>query len=290
MIEHAQPNSISTLQVQTTYGTINIYKKGSGAKPLVFLHGSGCDHAMLSWQEVMLVLPEDYTGYAIDLLGYGLSDKPHNLYGVEFYDTHISCVNEVVEQLKLETFTIVGLSMGGAISVGYALSYPNKLKKVFAVNPWGFTKKLTLHRLTYALLHHSNLTVKLFNWVAHSRFLARWFIRYSLIQAKRLITPALVDEVIKACKQYRAGYAMQHFQRSSIGKKRAYPYYSNKLSQLNVPLIFISGDKDTVVPLWHIQEANRLIPNSYLHVLRDCKHWAAREKPKDIVAIIQAYD
>ena len=46
-------------------------------KPLLLLHGGGVDHALLSWQEVMQLWPENgYRLIAPDLPGYGQSAVP----------------------------------------------------------------------------------------------------------------------------------------------------------------------------------------------------------------------
>ena len=57
--------------VTTAYGKMHVYQKGTGKRKVVLLHGSGCDHAMLSWAEAVEQFGDEYTVYAPDLLGYG---------------------------------------------------------------------------------------------------------------------------------------------------------------------------------------------------------------------------
>ena len=133
------------LYVTTSYGTVHLYKHGNGPKPLILLHGSGCDNAMLSWREVMHKFPEEYTLYAPDLLGYALSDKP-DIVGPQFYETHIACLKEVTTLLGLDQFGLIGLSMGGAIAIGFALQYPQNVKCLFPVAPWGVSPKFQIGR------------------------------------------------------------------------------------------------------------------------------------------------
>lgn len=42
---------------------ICIYENGTGKIPIVLLHGAGIDSAMLSWKEVINLLPSKYTIY-----------------------------------------------------------------------------------------------------------------------------------------------------------------------------------------------------------------------------------
>ena len=88
--------------INTEYGNIAAYKKGSGKKTLLLLHGAGCDSTMLSWKEVFDILTDDFSVYAFDFLGYGHSDRADQLVGERFYDTHIACV-----KVSLRTTTLL---------------------------------------------------------------------------------------------------------------------------------------------------------------------------------------
>ena len=82
--------------IKTQYGNIAAYRKGTGPKTVMLLHGAGCDSTMLSWREVFKALSDDFTVYAFDFLGYGNSDRADGLAGDSFFDTHIECVKTVV--------------------------------------------------------------------------------------------------------------------------------------------------------------------------------------------------
>jgi pimeloyl-ACP methyl ester carboxylesterase len=85
---------------------ICIYENGKGEIPIVLLHGTGLDSAMLSWKEVINLLSNNYTVYAIDLLGHGNSDKPENMAGDGFYKKHIDFLENIINQLKLDNFIL----------------------------------------------------------------------------------------------------------------------------------------------------------------------------------------
>ena len=102
--------------IKTQYGNIAAYRKGTGPKTVMLLHGAGCDSTMLSWREVFNMFSDDYSVYAFDFLGYGNSDRADDLAGDSFFDTHIECVKTVVSYYGLTDFVLAGLSMGGAIA------------------------------------------------------------------------------------------------------------------------------------------------------------------------------
>ena len=114
--------------IKTKYGNIAAYKKGAGPKTILLLHGAGCDSTMLSWREVFNTFSDDFSVYAFDFLGYGQSDKANDLVGDRFFDTHIDCVRNVAAHYGLTDFALAGLSMGGAIAIGFALRYPDMVK------------------------------------------------------------------------------------------------------------------------------------------------------------------
>src|SRR3712207_8609210 len=54
---------------------------------------------------------------ALSISGYGQSDKPKMEYTTEYY---IGFLGRLMDALGLEKTSLVGISMGGAISLGYA--------------------------------------------------------------------------------------------------------------------------------------------------------------------------
>lgn len=272
--------------VKTTYGNICVYKKGNGPKPVVLLHGSGCDSAMLSWREVMEAFGDEYTLYAPDLLGYGRSDKPQNMCGKHFYKKHIRSVKEIVDYFRLEQFVLAGLSMGGAIAIGFALKYPKRVKLLVPVASWGISEKLPMHHFSYWYIHYTDFTLKQYGLIEGRRWMAKWLISYALIGDKRNITEALVDEVLEACKGNHAGKSMLDFQRSSSTKDGSVPYYVNELGKMEMPIVFVNGDKDPLVPLKHVLAAARRTRTNKCYELKGCKHWSVKERPDEFVKII----
>ncbi|WP_424765615.1 alpha/beta fold hydrolase [Paenibacillus sp. sgz302251] len=84
-------------------------------KTILFIHGWPANHKLFEYQ--FNVLPAmGYRCIGIDLRGFGNSDKPFDGYA---YDRLADDVNGVVDALKLNDFTLVGHSVGGAIAIRY---------------------------------------------------------------------------------------------------------------------------------------------------------------------------
>ncbi len=59
---------------------------GNSGPPLVFIHGVGAGSSSFMWRKTFDVLARDFQVYAVDLLGFGFSDKPSTApYSADLY-------------------------------------------------------------------------------------------------------------------------------------------------------------------------------------------------------------
>lgn len=278
------------LDIETSFGRVRVYKKGVGKKKLLLLHGAGCDNAMLTWRETMERLYyDDYTAYAVDLPGYGASERPEDIAGEEFYQKHVLALREVCDALELQDFALAGLSMGAAIAVRFALGEPDRVRLLFLIDPWGVTKRMKFHRFCYRYLKKEKHMRVWYRRMAKSRIFAKWLIGYSLIGDKKKITPELVDEVWAACRQKDAYKSIHDYQISSVTKKACVPSYERDWARLPMPVIFIQGEKDALVAKADVQRAAEAVPNGGYYELKGCKHWSVREQPEEFIRILEEH-
>lgn len=274
--------------INTICGKVRVYKKGIGEKKLLLLHGAGCDSAMLTWRETMeRLFYDDYTVYAPDLPGYGASENPENIAGIEFYQKYALALCELCNAFDLQDFTLAGLSMGAAIAVRFALDEPEWVKRLILIDPWGVTRKMSFHRFTYHYLKNEKHMRVWYARIAKCRFLAKWMIGYSLIGDKAKITPELIDEVWEACKRQDAYKSIHDYQISSITKKECVPNYDNDWARLPMPVIFIQGENDPLVSAEDVRRAANAVKDGKYYELKGCKHWSVREQPEEFIRILE---
>lgn len=267
---------------------IRVYKSGSGMIPLVLLHGGGLDSAMLSWKEVMAALPEAYTAYAIDMLGYGKSSKPDDMAGGEFYEKHLACLEDVVSQLGLSRFCLSGILLGGAFAIGYALRRPEQVAALISVDAWGLVSRMPCHWFYYWFVHTS-LQKRSYRRIGNSPAMARWSIRSSLFGNPGKITQTLVDEIAALCREPNADSSMHDFQISSLSRHGVVPDYTARFSELEMPALFVNGEKDALVPVKASARAADAAPLGELHVMRGCRHWPQKERPEEYVRVADEF-
>ena len=123
---------------------------GEGPETILLLHGGGLDYAELSWELLIPRLAEKYRVIAPDWPGYGESDKPDVKFDVQYY---IEFLKRLLDELKIETTSLVGISMGGAITLGFTLENPDRVDKLVLVDSYGLQGKAPLHKLSYLFVH-----------------------------------------------------------------------------------------------------------------------------------------
>jgi pimeloyl-ACP methyl ester carboxylesterase len=239
-------------------GRIAFYRAGpaDGAEAVVLVHGMG-KAAARDWEQVIPVLAKRYAVYAVDLPGFGESDKGNHHYSP---DNLARALDAVLTPRLKQPFTLIGHSMGGAVTLAYASAYPKRVSRLVLVDVAG-----VLHRSVYA------------------EFLAR-------VAAQRAIglDSPWYEQVVRAI-QLRAEYwpvrgdlvlerasIRQRFLRGDPNAIAAFALvehdFSDALRHIVAPTLIIWGGDDTIAPLRTGQALAAGIPNARLTVIEGAGH------------------
>jgi pimeloyl-ACP methyl ester carboxylesterase len=101
--------------------------------PLLLIHG-GRDHAR-NWDWVAQALRDDYHIVAPDLRGHG--DSQWSIGGSYAMVDYTLDVAQLLSALQLFPITIIGHSLGGSIALQYTGTYPERVRKVVAIEGLG---------------------------------------------------------------------------------------------------------------------------------------------------------
>jgi pimeloyl-ACP methyl ester carboxylesterase len=113
-------NSLVKSKLQVNNIEISYHMLGSGPN-LILLHGA-LGTGMFQWGKCIKGLAENFTVYVPDLRGHGQSTNPSNDWTS---DQMIEDIRMFIEALEIKAPIICGWSLGGAITLHLALSYPN---------------------------------------------------------------------------------------------------------------------------------------------------------------------
>ena len=107
---------------------------GTQGKPAMILVHGGLDHAR-SWDWVAKALRNDFHVYALDLRGHGNSAwAPGALYSVAEYVLDLSALADIINAFPVH---IIGHSLGAVTTLLYAGVYPERVKKLVAIEGLG---------------------------------------------------------------------------------------------------------------------------------------------------------
>ncbi len=104
---------------------------------VVLVHGLG-QYAFRHWEPVIAALAEDYHVLAFDLPGFGYSENPGGRYSPTNYARVLSWIIEKNDRPQVH---LVGHSMGGAVALRYAASYPERVDRLVLADVAGILQR-----------------------------------------------------------------------------------------------------------------------------------------------------
>lgn len=252
-------------------GKAYIVEAGRQHKELVVLvHGLG-NRASDTWEKLIPRLSDHYRVLTFDLPGFGHSSKSNQLYSP---DNYVAFINFLVKKTGYKQFMLVGHSMGGNIALRFAVTYPNKVKRLMLIDAAG-----VLHRSTYTtyLTHYG---IQLLPQVYAQQendirsvagaILGELAQQNTVLQAGEemvLNDPMLRQKLMGGNPTIIAAYAMMMTD------------YSKSLTSLKVPTLLLWGRDDNVVPLRTGKVLATNLPNAGLIVLSHAGHVPMRDQP-----------
>jgi pimeloyl-ACP methyl ester carboxylesterase len=110
-------------------GDMQVLEKGPrGAPPIVLLHCYTCSIAW--WQRMIPLLDRDHRVVAVDLRGFGGSEKPGSGYSMQ---GQAAFVAEALKRLDVHGATVVGQSLGGTVGTALA-EIPGYVKRLAIID------------------------------------------------------------------------------------------------------------------------------------------------------------
>lgn len=112
---------------------IHYIEQGNG-DPILFLHGNPTWSYL--WRNIIPIVASRGRCIAMDLIGFGKSDKPNIDYG---YADHVKYVDGFIKALGLKNLTLVLHDWGGAFGFDYALRHRNNVTGIAFMEALAFT-------------------------------------------------------------------------------------------------------------------------------------------------------
>ena len=245
---------------------------------IVLLHGSPL--STYSWRHLIPNLAERYRVHAIDLPGYGFSEKPPDApYTDSWMAGHVAAY---MDAAGIESAVLIGNSTGGEIASEVASIYPRRVRAMVLIAPSGLpTDELEDPPLAIRLAR-----VPLLGALA-SRLPLRPFLGATLRDA--YFDPSLVAEsdIDAHTLPLRSRGGLTAF---LMRTSREETFDRSMLVRgIRVPTLVLLGEVDRLVPLSVGRRYHDLIAGSDLVVVERSGHLPQEERPEATLVAIGAF-
>jgi pimeloyl-ACP methyl ester carboxylesterase len=112
-----EKNEVKTIKVNG-YNIVYSESKNTNSKHVLFIHGLGA--SFFGWRDIPYALSKYFHTIAVDLIGFGLSDKPEkeDYYAIKGFSKFIvNFLGKIrIKEKEHKKISIVGHSLGGYIA------------------------------------------------------------------------------------------------------------------------------------------------------------------------------
>jgi len=242
------------------------YKRIGKGYPLVLVHGYLGGQDMWQFQEV---LEDNFELIMPSLAGYGESSK---MTAPSTIRENATQVFELLDYLKIDTFNLLGHSMGGMIVQEMAALSPERINKLICFG----TGSIGVLPNRFETIAESRRKIKEIGLSETRINIAKtWFVDHLAGDGYKLC----LDEGTKATTQ------------AALASLDAWECWDGRgqLNQITSPTLILWSNKDQSYD-WNQQEVlNKGIANSKVEVVDGCAHNSHMEKPDLINSIIKSF-
>ncbi len=274
-----EPGRLQFTSVATRVGKLSTLAAGRGS-PVICIHGLGATKA--SFLPTVAALADDWRVIAIDLPGFGESDKPLSAaYDAPYF---ADAVTALLDEFGIDRAHLIGNSMGGRVAIEVGLSYPERVERIALLSP--------------ALA-----------WLRDRRW--RWLLRaplpkLGLVQpAPRVITEPIVRSLVPGGRDGWSAAGVDEFLRSYLTPRGRVAFYESarniyldephgeeglwtRLAGMAPRTLFVWGRHDQLVPIGFREHVERVLPAAR-HLELDCAHVPQLERPEETHRAIREF-
>jgi pimeloyl-ACP methyl ester carboxylesterase len=238
---------------------------------LLFIHGLGSSADR--WMDLPEALSYYFPTYALDLIGFGKSDKPVDLnYGIlDFVELVQNFFNQVI--IPDKTISIIGHSLGGYIACEFAIRYPSSTNRLVLVDSSGM-----LHGPTVLLREYLDVAM-------NPTYDNSMSIFKKMVANPIFVSPLAATSFVMNLSDFQAKNAFKLTLENSANTQ----VNIQKLRNLKIATLIIWGAKDNVIPLEHALLFQEAIPDSELEIIENAGHAPFIEKPAVTFDIIKRF-
>jgi len=245
---------------------------------LLFVHGT--PSWSFDFRNVIKKLKSDFRCIAIDLIGFGLSDKP------EHYDyspqNHSKTLESFVIHKDLQKFTVVVHDFGGPIGLNFAINHTEQIKNIIILNSWLWSSKDDPEFTKLSKILKSPLLPLLYRYL---NFSPRYILPKSFGDHK--LPKHLLKQYTKPFNNRTQRNGALAFAKSLLDDQNWFQeLWDQRQSIAFKPTLFIWGMKDPVIKPKYLHKFSSGFPNSKIIRLDSSGHFPQEEQPETVAQSI----
>jgi len=249
---------------------------GQEKPTLIFIHGlAGC---MDNWIPNLSYFSPKFRTVALDLPGFGLSEKKDFNYTINFF---AETVFELLEKLKIKKPVLIGNSMGGQIVLNFALNYPQTPAGLVLVDPSGVQKFSPLLKLLAKMLSQINIYNLPLSQVVLKRLILRLF--YS----ENSYVHLLYENALQRSQDEDFPFLVRTTLRCIHSLVADTPL--EKIQNIKTPTLILWGENDKATPVSGAYFCKNFIKNSQLVIFPECGHLPQLEKEEEFNKQVETF-
>jgi pimeloyl-ACP methyl ester carboxylesterase len=267
--------------LHTSLGQVVYHESGRG-QPLVFIHNVGLGASSYEWSKVYPEFAGRYRVIALDLVGFGESERPAARFTAPEYARMLAEFLRALEWEKPPTLVSSGLSAGFCVAL--AAKHPDLVSRLILHMPNGngefngaapafFSKILYRLPLLARFLYRNQLSTK--SSVSH------WLRRVALLESSQ-VTEEMIDVVATCAQQPAAEYAALAWMAGALGFD-----FESRWRALPMPVTLLWGEEEFSGTESRAFRLQRMLPSSSLVTIQETGVMAALEAPAAMISTLE---
>jgi pimeloyl-ACP methyl ester carboxylesterase len=255
------------------------YRQLGRGFPLVILHGLyGCSD---NWLTIAKQFAQNHNVIIPDLRNHG--NSPHS----DIFDISSMAedISELVDDLKLDNFVLMGHSLGGKVALDFATQHSDKLQKLIIVD---------IAPRTYGSEHfeeneNHRQIINILKNIDLSMFANRSEALSELVKLKD--GERFKNLMMKNLKSDKNGKLEWKINISAIADnlQDLLNVFNADLTKIKCPTLFVKGDNSSYLLKSDFEEIRIKIANSSLAVIPNSSHWVHVDNPDNFLAIVNNF-